>query len=193
MTGEGERPVRRTRQAAIPPVPRNPEAQRGGYLDNWGHVVTGIVSVDVEELYARVKAELEKRSHGRSTAAELDARLDGIANLYVDAITLAARARADYEVFKEDHAVWLEAKKTASRIALEEEKEEKGWKKQITVDMILDQVRVTWKAEYQKRVEALKNFQAAVHQIEGLADAVKLRARALDAQKDLLLATSPRG
>ena len=59
--------------------------------------------------------------------------------------------------------------------------------------MILDQVRVTWEAEYSKRFRRLKEFQAAVHELESLPDALNMRARALKEQKDILLATGPSG
>lgn len=116
-----------------------------------------------------------------------------IALAYAEANKLAAKARRDYELAKEEHEVWLEAKRTAARLALEQEKEEGRLKKQISDGMVLDQVRAAWPDEYAAAVEKLKDFQAAVHYVESLPEAVKIRARALDARKDIMLAVGAVG
>lgn len=108
--------------------------------------------------------------------------------LHGQAVRLGAKARADYELYKEEHAVWLEAKKTAARIALEEEKAAGQLKKQISEAMIMDQVRASWPDEFMAKVKELKGFQAAVHALEKLPESFQMRSRALVAQKDMILA-----
>lgn len=180
MTESGQRP---TRKARVAEPPRS-------YLDGWGHVVTGIVQMDTEAVHEEIMDELRKgRFRKLPTGSEIIQSLDRVSDLYVQAVRLSAKARAEYEVFKEDHAKWLEPLKTAARLSLEEMKKEKEHKKQISEAMVLDQVRGTWSEQYEKRVEDLKNYQAAVHSLEALPDALKMRARALSDMKDVLLAT----
>lgn len=183
-----EKPTRRTRKTTTKEKPKRETAD--GYLEQWGKVVRGVVDLKVDQTHQEILDVLKRSA---KTGSELLDMLDIIAARYVDAKRLAAKARIQYEEYKEDWAVWLEAKKTSARMALEEEKKEKDWKKQITQDMIMDQVRVTWETEYTKRFRRLKEFQAAVHELEALPEALNMRARALKEQKDILLATGPSG
>ena len=154
-------------------------------------VLTGTVDLDEEAIYRLVRRNLEPAD--ARTPAVLATDLESIALAFAEANKLAAKARRDYELAKEEHEVWLEAKRTSARMALEQEKAEGLIKKQISDGMVMDQVRASWPDEYANAVEKLKDFQAAVHYVESHPEAVKIRARALDARKDIMLAVGAVG
>lgn len=180
-----ERRVRKVRKPDPTPTPARPAT----YLEALSPIIQGIVDMDAEGVWRLISSAI--RPGGNITGSRLIKELDQVAGLFHEAVRLGARARREYEIYKEEHATWLELKKSAARIALEREKKEKGWKKQITQDMVLDQVRSSWPDEYAEKVRQLRNFQAAVHELEALPDAVKMRARAIEAQRDMLLQLGP--
>lgn len=155
------------------------------YVDRWGKVIYGILEIDIEEAHKVLEEGLAFR--GAVTGSKLLQALDVVQDRVKLANKLAAKARRDYELFKESHQSWLEVKKAAARIALEEEKKAGKLTKQITLDMIVDQVRATWPDEYVDAVAKLKGFQAAVHTLERLAEAWRARPRALSDMKDIVL------
>ena len=152
-------------------------------------MVGGVVEIDVEAIHTELEEALSRG--GQLTGSRLMQELDEVQSRYMDASKLRRKARLDYEVYKEVHAKWLEEKKAAALIALEEAKREKGLKKQITNDMILDQVRSTWSEEYREKTKKLRQFQAAVHVLEDLQDAWKSRSRTLSDLASLVLQLGP--
>ena len=156
------------------------------YVDRWGKVIHGVLEIDIETAHELLEKDLVLPP-GAVTGTKLLAALDAVQDRLKLADKLAAKARRDYELYKEAHQSWLEVKKAAARIALEEEKKASKLAKQITLDMITDQVRATWPDEYIDRMAKLKGFQAAVHTLEKLADAWKARPRTLSDMKDIVL------
>lgn len=181
MATKKTRTVKKTRA----PAKKQLSDYGGRRLKEWGGVISGITELDVQAAHQRIKDVL-RSMNGKHTGSSLMRLLDDVAEVYAESVRLGAKGRAEYEIYKEDYATWLEAKKSGARIALEEEKKEKGWKKQITQDMVLDQVRVTWPDEYEAKTRQLKEFQAAVHELEALPSAVQLRANALSRIKDII-------
>ena len=127
-----------------------------------------------------------------ATAGAIDSAYDSVGEVLDLSVKVAVKARRDYDLFKEEFEIWLESKRTSAREALEIEKAEKGWKKQITDGMVMDQVRATWPDEYSTRANQLKSFQATAHFFEARPDVVKQRARALDGQREIMLAKGGR-
>lgn len=146
----------------------NDLAVTGGRLhESWTGVIRGVIEIDVPTLHQELKDALVlKKPYSASRVIEA---LDHVQEHIRQAELLSARARRDYEVYKEAHESWLEVKKSAARLSLEEEKKQGNLKKTITNDMILDTVRSTWEQEYVERVTKLKDFQSAVHYVERLA------------------------
>jgi hypothetical protein len=154
-------------------------------LREWGAVIRVVVDMDPREIHSELEAELGRPAN---TGMVLIGLLDEAPTRYYEACRLANRARRDYELFKVRHAEWMDKKKNAARLALEEEKKAGKLSKQITKDMIEDAVRQTWPGEYREHQEDYRGFQAAVHQMESLAEAWKRRITTLSHQKDLVLA-----
>lgn len=151
------------------------------------------MALDVEAAHSELLRKL--RLGDSRTGSQVLAALDEVQENTLLAKRLAERARLDYELEKEAHDLWLEERKSGALIALEAEKKAKDLKKQITIDMVLDQVRATWPREYLARVESLKRFGAAVHVLEELVELWRDRSRSLNKMADILLATgaAPRG
>jgi hypothetical protein len=151
-------------------------------------VIEGVVAIDVKVVAERVRAYLERRCE--LTTSDVSRALERGPHYYAEASALASKGRADYERVKNAHEEWLESKRTAARMALEEEKAAAGWKKQITDSMVMDQVRVTWPDECAERFERLRNVAAAVHLLEALPKAVELRVQSLNKVADVTLKVS---
>lgn len=162
-------------------------AEVDGLPDTWGGVINGIINIDIQAVHDRLELEV-RASTETITGSELMRRLDRCAENCALAHKLKHKARAQYELYKEAHDEWMEPKKTASLEALEKEKKEKDLKKQITEGMIEDRVRATWSNEYRERIQRLKNFQAAVHELEDLHQTWIARGRHLESLKDLFKA-----
>lgn len=177
------RAVRKPKEEPARRVVRPDEVET--YVDRWGKVIHGVLEVDVEEAHDLLEKDLAFR--GAVTGSKLLAALDTVQDRLKLADKLAAKARRDYELYKESYQSWFEVKKAAARIALEEEKKAGKFSKQITQDMIVDQVRATWPDEYIDQAARLKDFQAAVHTLEHLAAAWKARPRTLSDMKDIVL------
>lgn len=154
-------------------------------------MITGTVDLDVDAIYQLVRRNLEPEENRTPSALARD--LEHVALAFAEANKLSAKARRDYELAKEEHEIWLEAKRTAARMALEQAKEEGKIKKQISDSMVLDEVRANWPDEYAEEVRKLRDFQASVHYVESLPEAVRLKGRALDARKDIMIATGALG
>lgn len=174
-----------TTRATRKPTPRLPPPADAPLDAAYESVTVGVLDLDVEQAHGELSRRLliGETPTGVVLLDQLDRAHDRIRL----ARTLAARARRDYEVYKEQHEAWMELKKSAARVALEEEKKEKELKKQITNDMIVDQVRATWPEEYLERFTRLKDFQASVHVLEELAETWKDRPRALQAMANMVL------
>lgn len=196
-----DRSVRRVRRAAeapaeqpTPPPSPNPEpepkAPRRGYVAALGGVIEGTVEIDVDAVYRKVSAYLH--AEVERAASPLDAALERGAAMFDEAHALSSAARRNYELLKEEHETWLEAKRTAARMSLEEAKSRGDIKKQITIDMVLDQVRAAWPDEYASKVRELRDVQAAVHRLEALPEAVRIRVRALEARVEIVKMTGGR-
>lgn len=153
-------------------------------------MIEGVVVVDVKAANEQIEAFLTPLRG--ATAGALDKAYDSVGEVLDLSVKIAVKARRDYDLFNEEFEIWLESKRTASREALEVEKAEKGWKKQITDGMVMDQVRATWPDEYSTRANQLKSFQATAHFFEARPDVVKQRARALDGQREIMLAKGGR-
>jgi len=174
-----QRPVRRSKR-------KETELQDAeSFVDNWASVIDGIVELDPNEVHSRLERELKIK--GLMSGSHLLSALASVNSNYVEACRLKNRARREYELYKVEWDTWLEEKKTAARQALEEEKAQKKFKKQIDIAMVNDQVRVTWPQDYRSRYSRCKDFQAAVHTLEDLAEAWKSQSRTLAAMKDLVL------
>lgn len=180
MTEKKTRKVRRTKKPEGSAAPSNGR----GYLDRWDGVIEGIVELEPTIMNQRLRDSLNSSvKHGASI---MDA-LDRVAGEYAEACKLKDRARLEYELYKENFEEFLEPKRTAALMALEEMKKEGKLKKTISEQMVMDYVRASWPTEYNDRFRKLKQFQAAVHSLEELPRAFQMRARALTDQKDLLL------
>jgi hypothetical protein len=176
------RSVRKPKEETEEPIPTTPDR----YVEGWRQVIEGVVTLDVEESHTLLERELV--IPGVPSGSEILEALNRVQERLVLAKKLSSKARREYEIYKESYEGWLEMKKSAARVSLEEEKKSGALTKQITQDMILDQVRATWPDEYMSRVEKMKDFQAAVHVLEELSEAWRERARSLSAMKDIVLA-----
>lgn len=176
----GERRKRKTRSTQ----PRNGGSDGRSYLEKWGGVIRGIVDMDIGPAHAELERALRAPTQ---TGSALIAAFDRVGADYAEACKLRERARLDYETYKIDFDEWMEAKKAASRMALEELKKEKKLSKAPTEAQVKDNVIATWPDEYRRRVRDLKAFEAAVETLRKMPDAFQVRARALAGQKDLLL------
>lgn len=147
--------------------------------------------MDVDAVYAYVQEVLSPGS--LATAGAMVVELNRIAHAHSESKRLAVRARRDYELAKEEHEIWLEAKRTSALQVLEAEKAEGKFKKQITERMVVDAVRAAWPDEFAEAKQRLADFQAATHHIESFAESLNIRARALGNIKDLMVATGAIG
>lgn len=201
MTEETAKPTRKVRSIAKPPTPppeapaKTPVAWADGPAsaplpdpENYAVITRGVVHIDVIEAHKILMGEL--RSDPKTGGALIEA-LDLVQDRIALASRLKNRARREYELFKDVHKEWLEEKKTAARIALQEEKAAGKITKQITIDMVDDAVLAGWPDEYRKRKRELADFQAAVHTLEDLHEVWKSRARTLGDLKDLVIAYRP--
>lgn len=176
-----DRPVRTTR--AIKATADDP--------DPWAPVISGILSVDVRAANGQLEEWL---SAAATSAGATVRRLEEVGRMFALALKLRDKSRRDYEIFKVEHGIWLEERKSVARAQLEEEKREKKLTKQITVDMVTDAVRGAWPEESRIHETKLRDFQAAVHYCESLPEAVQTTGRALDSSIKLygqLGATAP--
>jgi hypothetical protein len=178
MVERKARRVRKAKQTESEPEKRSPSSDR-----SWSRVIEGVIELDVEATHTKLEAELRT---GPVTVSSLQAAIDEAAANFVLAAKLEAKARRDYEIHKEAHAEWLESKKHDARRELEEAKKAQKLTKQITNDMVLDRIRSTV-SEYRDQIERVRSFQAAVHTLERLTEAWKIRAsRSLPDQRELL-------
>lgn len=180
----GERRVRKTTRTRRSEQEGRNGGDARGYLERWGGVIRGIVEMDIGPAHAELERSLRSPSQ---TGSALLAALGRVGSDYAEACKLRERARLDYETYKVDHAEWLEAKRAASRQALEELKKEGRLSKPPTEAQVKDNVIATWPDEYRRRMRDLQAFEAAVETLRKLPDAFQVRARALANQKDLLL------
>ncbi len=178
MVDKQERRVRRVKNS------QSETNGSAGYLEKWGGIVSGIVEMDVGAVHARLRAELTRSV--KIGSALMDA-FDRVATCYADACELKDRARYEYELYKEDFETWQEPKRTVALQEMEKAKKAGELKKTISDSMVMDWIRAAWPDEYRVRREKVLQFQAAVHTIEKLPDAFRMRAKALTDQKDMLL------
>lgn len=188
MTDRPVRPVRPVKTDNEERRPAMPE-EIDSYPRTWNRVINGILEMDVEKIHARLEDEIAERVP--LTGSAILQALDRVQENFLLAAKLKNRSRREYELFKVEHEQWLEVKKTAARRALEDDKAEKKLTKQITQDMVIDAVRATWPDEYRLRETKVRDFQAAVHTLEDLAEAWKARARALGEMSSIVLSLGP--
>lgn len=196
-TVQSDQPPPPAEQSALskdpPPEPSRPKRAKPwageSYYQTYEPLAESISSVDVDATFESLKERLRVGSGAGSqiSGAELMTAIDRVQEDLVQAHRLANKARREYELYKLAHESWLEEKKAAALLALEQSKAEKKLTKQITDGMIVDAVMVTWPDEYTDRIQRLKGFQAAVHQIEALSTAYAGRARSLGDLKDLVI------
>lgn len=151
---------------------------------DWRAVITGVMEIDIGATHSRLLVEL-RPSLKQMTGSELMTALDRVTDNIRLAHSLKNKARAEYELYKEAHAEWLEPKRSSALIALEKDKKEQELKKQITEAMIDARVVATWPEEYRPRIQKLKSLQAAVHELEDLHETWKSRGNRLSDLKDL--------
>ncbi len=167
---------------------RRTETKEGkGRRPGWKDLIEGILEIDPVECQARVEKFLASKA-GQLSASEIEKLLDDSAEVGALADKLSARVRRDYELAKEEHAVWLEARKSAARTTLEEEKASGNLKKAISQDMVLDAVRASWPEDYGQRNKRLKDFQAAVHVLEMLPHRCQDRRNSVAKLADMMMA-----
>ena len=174
------KPVRAVRRTEKPKedAPRRP---------GWKDQIEGNLEIDPVECQARVEKFLASKA-GQLSASEIEKLLDDAAEVGALADKLSARARRDYELAKEEHAVWMEARKSAARTLLEEEKAAGNLTKKVTIDMVDDAVRANWPEDYAQRNKRLKDFQAAVHVLEMLPHRCQDRRNSVAKLADMTMA-----
>ncbi len=160
------------------------EAKRPG----WRSIINGVMEIDQEASHRRVVAFLKASDKGALSLSEIEALLDQAAEVAHLADKIAAKARRDYELDKERHAVWMDGRKSSARTELEAAKAEGNLKKQISIDMILDLVRASWPEEHTAQVKRLKDFQGAVHTLEKLPKRCEDRRNSLAKMADSAMA-----
>lgn len=177
-------PVRKVRRTRATKQTETPRSSRTDGPRTWRKVIEGVVEINVEEAHAKLEKDLRLR--GPVTLSALQVAIEEAVENFLLAAKVEARARADYESYKEHHAEWLEDKKRAARKELEEAKKAQKLTKQITNDMIEDRVRSSV-PEYMDRKKEYLEFQAAVHVLSDLKEAWRIRAnRSLSDQKELI-------
>lgn len=147
-------------------------------------MIEGVIDIDIEKTHTKLEKEL--RLSGPVTLSALQTAIEDAVDNFMLAAKLEAKARADYEAFKEHHAEWLEDRSRVARMELEEAKKAQKLTKQITKDMVEDRVRSST-PDYMERKKEYLEFQAAVHVLTDLKEAWRLRAnRSLSDQKELI-------
>lgn len=177
-----------------PPEPAKPKRASPwageAFYKNYEKVVGSIVDSDIDGTFEELERRLRIGSGAgkQISGGELMEAIDRVQSDYVQASRLANKARREYELYKVAHESWLEEKKAAALVGLEDLKAQKKLTKQITESMLNEAVMSTWPDDYAGRLDKLKSFQAAVHQIEALSTAYGARARSLSDLKELVLA-----
>lgn len=185
-----ERPIRTTRTERAP-AKRELTGDEIDRLDEgWSSVINSVITVDVEGAHSDLERRLALGNPQSGT--ELVDAINTVERSAFLASKLKNRARREYEMYKVAHEAWLEPKKAVALEQLEQEKKEKELKKQITEGMVLDKVRGSWPAEVRDRERRLRDFQAAVHTLEDLAEIWKRRSYSLANLKELVLTINPR-
>lgn len=175
-----DRPVRRIQRE----VSEQKSHPRGSYIERLGGVIEGNVAVDVAAGFAQLNEFLH--SPVARTFGAIDSVLERAGPMHDLAKQIETSVRADYEALKDVHATWLESKRTAARIALEEEKARGDLKKQISESMIMDVVRANWPDEYAVESKKLREMQALTHRVESLSESIRIHARAHEARMNAL-------
>lgn len=153
-------------------------------------VIRGVVDLDVRATHQLLTSELRSGADGM-TGSILIGALDVVQDRLMQASRLKNRARREYEFHKEIFSEWMEEKKAAALKVLGDKKDAGEIKKQITIDMVEDFVRVNWSDDYRRRKREMADFAAAVHTLEDLHEAWRGRARTLGDLKDLVITYRP--
>lgn len=150
----------------------------------YNEVVRGIFDLDVAEVHRRLDEQLDILSKRRDAASVGEVNAAWLRNAS-DALRLAVRARADYEMQKEDFNQWMEPRRAAALEAINKEQaagEHKG--KRMSDKWITDRVAADHPDDLYTWKRTIRELQAATHQLEGWAVLWRMYGQRIDKARE---------